>query len=311
MKISLQDSHEIILNTLPQFIFIVTESGTYIEAFGNDSFTTTPGFDNKKLIGYSIHDLFDEQRAKNFSVLISRAISTGTEQLVKYGFTRGETFPIVGFPEVRSDVWYEGVIRPLDIEYKGEKTILWSVKNITQQISLENELRYLSETDELTGVTNRRSLMKMMQFSFEQAKTTHQVGCLLLLDVDHFKHVNDSYGHQVGDNVLKHLSQVCSTHLREKDIFCRFGGEEFAVLLPNTDEELGFYIAERLRLAIETTPCKIGMSEVSVTASIGVSAFKPNDLSEDMVVGRSDKALYHSKSRGRNRTTVFSTSIQS
>ncbi len=164
----------------------------------------------------------------------------------------------------------------------------------------QNELRYLANTDALTQVANRRVLFELGEKEVVLAyKYAHEF-TLIQLDIDHFKFVNDSFGHPVGDEILVQLTQVIHQHIRKEDTFSRHGGEEFAIIVRKTTWESGMEVAEKLRRVVETEVFKVGDNEVKITLSIGVAQFTPkyNTFNEMMRV--SDKALYKAKNKGRN-----------
>ena len=164
----------------------------------------------------------------------------------------------------------------------------------------------LARLDPLTHVANRRYFFDRLQIELERSRRHESKLAVLLLDLDFFKRVNDQYGHLVGDSVLVHISDVL-THdvLRRIDVVGRYGGEEFAVLLPDTDLDGACAVAERCRSAIESTPCpRSGGGSIAVTVSIGVVAPEVGEGS-DGVVRRVDSALYQAKSTGRNRVVAL------
>ncbi len=164
-----------------------------------------------------------------------------------------------------------------------------TIKNI-------QKLEKLSTVDELTNTSNRYELIRRFYLLKNISDRNGNAVTIISFDVDHFKKINDTYGHLTGDSVLKELSLLVSTNLRSQDIFGRYGGEEFLVLLPETDIKGGIALAEKLRGIIE----KFEFKEVSrVTASFGVSQYrKYEDINQ--ILSRVDKALYFSKNRGRN-----------
>lgn len=172
------------------------------------------------------------------------------------------------------------------------------------RISLEAaiaELTILAETDPLTGLANRRHALEQVEREFLRFQRTRSRFSILTLDLDHFKRVNDRFGHAAGDALLKRVAQQLQLQLRQIDELGRMGGEEFLVLLPETDGERALEVAERLREAIATSPLDWHGQELSVTISIGVSAVHDRDGSIDTVLQRSDHALYAAKNSGRNR----------
>jgi diguanylate cyclase (GGDEF)-like protein/PAS domain S-box-containing protein len=186
------------------------------------------------------------------------------------------------------------------IEYDGLPAILSICRDISERKRMENKLRNLSITDPLTGAKNRRYLANRGKEELARSLRYGTHLCLLLLDIDHFKLVNDTYGHDAGDEVLKSLTQKAQTVLRETDIFARFGGEEFAALLIQTSQQDALLTANRLRSAIETMPLPQINDTFSITISIGVALFDANDGSIEELIKRADQAMYQAKENGRN-----------
>jgi diguanylate cyclase (GGDEF)-like protein len=166
-------------------------------------------------------------------------------------------------------------------------------------------------TDVLTGWNNRRYLQVRLVEELAQARRDASTLVCLMLDIDHFKSVNDTYGHAAGDAVLRELAQRIESQVRVSDIAARYGGEEFVVLLPGAELESGKLLAERIREAISATPIEIGNGKsVTVTASIGIASIAPgrdvDDLKTtgDSLLARADVALYSAKSAGRDRVVT-------
>lgn len=171
----------------------------------------------------------------------------------------------------------------------------------TKQLELMNvnrQLEALALTDPLTGLKNRRFFEESLLANLSQYRRTQASFSLFIIDIDHFKSINDTYGHPVGDLVLTKLGQLLRAESRELDVVARVGGEEFMLVLPNVGRGQAVAIAERYRARIEATP----MGEYRITASLGISTCGPEDTEQTMV-GKADQALYASKSGGRNRVT--------
>ncbi len=152
-------------------------------------------------------------------------------------------------------------------------------------------------TDFLTGITNRRKFIELLEMEIREAKRYSMPLALVFFDIDHFKKVNDTFGHETGDRVLSELAVVVNAAIRETDIFARFGGEEFIILVHNNDVKTGRSLAEKIRLAIEQHDFPIVHS---VTCSFGVAQFYPDDTAQTFMI-RSDEAMYAAKQKGRNR----------
>ena len=154
----------------------------------------------------------------------------------------------------------------------------------------------------LTGASNRRHFMERLAIEWERARREGIALSLLAIDLDHFKDVNDEHGHQAGDEVLRRFVAEARTVLRPADLLGRTGGEEFAVLLPDSDAERATAVAERLRARMADTVQKVRTEKpLRVTASIGVASFGPDGESGDKVFRAADKRLYKAKNQGRNR----------
>ncbi|MCC8998209.1 MAG: diguanylate cyclase, partial [Candidatus Contendobacter sp.] len=178
------------------------------------------------------------------------------------------------------------------------------MQDITERKALELELRRLATTDPLTDLANRRHFLAQVELELARFKRYAKPTALLMFDLDHFKRVNDQYGHAAGDDVLRHFSAVARQMLRQVDLLGRLGGEEFAALLPGTDFEGAQQLAERLRRIVAESPVTTAGGVIKVTVSIGVTAFAPTDSVADAILGRADRALYRAKNQGRNRVEI-------
>jgi len=156
--------------------------------------------------------------------------------------------------------------------------------------------------DPLTTLYNRRGLIELGKIEFEKSINANKKFSAIMADVDHFKSINDTYGHDVGDTVLREFASRCKKCVREMDLVGRYGGEEIVLLLPNTDLDLAINIAERLRSLISNTSFKISETlSINITASLGVACVDANTLSLDVLINRADQAMYIAKHKGRNQ----------
>lgn len=171
--------------------------------------------------------------------------------------------------------------------------------------ALNAELVRLATTDPLTGVANRRAFRERATHELRRIERYGGGACLMMMDLDHFKQVNDSYGHDAGDAVLCEVAKRIAGQLRETDVFGRLGGEEFAILATDTTMELGASIAERLLTSMRAAPIIWNGLEITVTTSIGMTAMNQGDGSIDAALARADQALYSSKHGGRDRIEVL------
>ena len=173
---------------------------------------------------------------------------------------------------------------------------------------LVNRLRHLSQHDSLTGLLNRRAIEQCLAREAHRLQRFNEPFSVLLVDIDHFKRINDLLGHAAGDEVLRQVAQTLAGEAREVDRVARYGGEEFCVLLPNTEHEGAMQAAERLRAAVHGQEITWGEDTVGVTISTGVACATRPDEPLDALLRRADEALYRAKAQGRNRVE-FSTSL--
>jgi len=173
------------------------------------------------------------------------------------------------------------------------------------------EVQQLAITDSLTGLFNRRHFFTLSRTEFARSYRYNRPLAALMLDLDHFKSINDTYGHAAGDRVLIEVAQCCQRELRNVDIRGRFGGEEFVVLMPETSREKAWLAAERLRKSIADLVIIFEQQTINVTASIGLSILDEDCKSLDLMLDRSDKALYCAKQCGRNRVCTWTEGLNS
>ena len=192
-------------------------------------------------------------------------------------------------------------------EYEGAEYNCAFVRDISERKKLEDQLRDKANFDYLTGVHARGHFMELAKQELKRAIRYRNPLSILMMDIDSFKSINDSYGHRVGDLVLKMLTKVCQTSLRENDIFGRLGGEEFAVVLPETDNNQASEVAERLRKAVSLTQVSLELGfELKFTVSIGVAILSPQNEDIEVLLNQADKALYQAKAAGKNQVILFS-----
>ncbi|MCW8355693.1 MAG: diguanylate cyclase [Marinomonas sp.] len=218
--------------------------------------------------------------------------------------------PITGMAE---KMYQNVALRPItsaDGTVKFVCMVVYDVTDVaTNKESLSNanrKLDYLSKTDPLTELHNRGSLDGTLQSTFERYKREGGKHSLVMTDIDFFKKVNDQYGHPAGDLVLKTIAKILGGSIRKTDFVGRYGGEEFAILLPNTDAAGALFFCETVRKKIAETKIKLPNMDISVTMSFGISEVKKTDQSKSEWLSRSDEALYKAKEGGRNQSVVFS-----
>lgn len=169
-----------------------------------------------------------------------------------------------------------------------------------------DQLTLLANTDVLTGVSSRRAFLASLEAEIARAHRHKQCLSLLMLDIDHFKRVNDIYGHPIGDAVLQQFASSCAGMLRGHDLFGRLGGEEFAIALPHTDIEGAQSVGEKIRVAIAQTPIPTSAGPIAITVSIGLAQLEAGNVEVEQLIARADGALYQAKRDGRNQVCAAS-----
>ncbi|MEQ8174505.1 MAG: diguanylate cyclase [Syntrophomonadaceae bacterium] len=164
---------------------------------------------------------------------------------------------------------------------------------------LLEKLEVMASIDPLTGIFNRREAVNRMNEEISRYKRNNKEFCILMVDIDNFKNVNDTYGHEIGDCVIKHVVEVTRTHLRQHDMVSRWGGEEFLILLPETNALGAHSAAEKIRSCIEESSVEVRDISISVTVTIGGTEFNP-DIDLDANINQADQALYEGKNKSKN-----------
>ena len=189
------------------------------------------------------------------------------------------------------------------LRYDGQDALLAAIVDVTARRETQQNLREQAMHDPLTGVFNRRYVEDVLRNEIERAQRHERPLAVAMMDADHFKSINDTYGHPTGDEVLRAISERCRRTLRSNDIFGRYGGEEFVIVFPETQLEDARSVAERLRAAVAGSPIRAGDNALEVTVSIGLAAFAQGE-DMDKLFQRADSALYTAKQDGRNLVRV-------
>jgi len=188
---------------------------------------------------------------------------------------------------------------------KKERFYAAVVRDISENKRTEEELLRLAATDPLTGAFNRREFTALADREALRAQRYHHALSILMLDLDHFKKLNDTYGHAAGDKALQRFTTLCCNALRNVDIFGRWGGEEFVALLPETPADGAGIIAERLRKMVADTVITFNGHKITFSVSIGIAQYRDGETSVDAPLSRADSAVYDAKKAGRNRISIY------
>lgn len=255
------------------------------------------------LEGQMLQDVLPTQTAEQILGLIRQAIDE--QRIVVTEFPLLSSNCLCFQPDgPQQEQWFEGRLCPVP-QRPGEEglaSVVWIVINITRRKELELELRRLATQDELTGLPNRRHFFELFMASLGEFQRYGGYTALAILDLDHFKQVNDDFGHPVGDRVLAHFASVVSRQLRVPDLFARIGGEEFAILLPHTPPDKAHSLLGRIQETLRQAPLVLSPGvEIPVRVSIGLTGFMPQDQSLSDILRRADLLLYQAKDQGRDQ----------
>ena len=244
-----------------------------------------------ELIGYEEKELLGDQISNIIPISIVQAL--GKLEKVQY-----ETQ--INNKKTGTTNTYEIRLSPL-MNRQGEIFgRLVFLQDITRRKVLEAELHRMATTDSLTGLLNRRQFETLAKRDLAKSRRSNKPLSVLMLDIDHFKVVNDTYGHAIGDAVLREFTRRCQTKLRSSDLFARFGGEEFVILLTETDQEKAEQVASRVLDIISGEKVETSKGLVAVSTSIGIATSRSDEETIEIIIDAADKALYQAKDRGGN-----------
>ena len=276
-----------------------------IMVFCNKTVSQIMGYEGVEAIGRTFEENLRHSYATGAGV---KADDDDVEGMIKRA---KESMKIKGFSTFESDTVSGKWNQVSRLKTTEGYTFLYST-DITKLKSTENSLRdalryvkKLAETDSLTGISNRRHFMESGRVEFERSTRYGHALAVLSLDIDHFKSVNDTYGHQAGDRVLEAICRCCQKVLRNSDIFGRLGGEEFSILLPEADEKGACETAQRVLKAVSELKVEYEEKVITFTTSIGIAQISKNCEDLEMLMKQADEALYQAKHNGRNRLEVW------
>jgi len=277
-----------LIDLIPDPVYLKDGDSRYLMV--NESLATERGRKKEELVGLTSFDLAPDRETEETSLQEDRAVIGGAE-ITKEQRARA---PLTG------EDCYRVVIKRRCVDIHGNPVVFGLHHYITRWKVAELEYRHLAQQDPLTGIANRRHFSEEAQRAVRQVEASGEPLSLAMLDLDHFKQVNDEYGHPVGDEVLAEVVRRSLLCLRRSDLMGRWGGEEFIILLPNSDLDQACMIADRLRSAIDSAVFQTSRIALNVSISCGVAQHLAGD-DLDSLIRRADRALYQAKWAGRNR----------
>jgi len=280
-------AHDLIVQNINSGILVLNRTGHVVEVNPYARFLI--GSESRYAIGKPLDVVLGDWPRLNYSPELKEQV----EQEISLSTQEGTSFFLVQISPIRNH-------RSISIGH-----VLVFV-DITDRKFAEMELQRLARTDALTGVTNRRRFFEVAETHFARAQRYNHPLAIMMLDMDHFKQVNDRYGHLAGDLILQTVATECQSHLRGSDVFARYGGEEFICLLPEQDGAGAFETAEKIRKILEQAQTWYESQPICVTASVGLAVLREEvDLTLEELIDRADQALYSSKSNGRNKVSLW------
>jgi diguanylate cyclase (GGDEF)-like protein/PAS domain S-box-containing protein len=259
--------------------------------YANDAMCRLLGYSREEMLGLRVFDLDVAHTEETWRARWEEAKQWRTLHAETfYRRKDGGTVPV----EISSNF----------VEIAGKSLLCSFVRDSSERKRTEEELFRIATTDGLTGALNRRYFLLRCNQEIQSSRRYRRHFSTLMLDLDHFKRINDEAGHAAGDDTLRAFARVCAAHLRKADLFGRLGGEEFAIALPETPAEGAVVVAERLRAVVAETEVNANGSSIRFTVSIGVTELSSEDRDIEDIHRRADDALYEAKNNGRNRVVT-------
>jgi len=274
------------INALPNLSIVYDEEGRYLEVLSSQPELLRAGVDELK--NHTIREVMPEEISRDMMNVILKTIETGETQVMEYKLNVMDG----------NDHWFEGRCALMEKDDSGHGKVVFIATEISERVQLFEEVQRLATFDPLTGCLNRRHFLTLANQELHRSLRYQRPLSILMIDIDHFKLINDLHGHAVGDKVLCSLVDVCKSNLRNADIISRHGGEEFVALLPETQIEMAYIVAERLRIAVENMEIIESGQEFSITISVGISSLEfdnGHDETIEALIHRADQAMYDAK----------------
>lgn len=287
-----------VLDALPTPVFIKDRQGRYQGC--NRAYCELTGKRREELMGLTVFDLLPDEAARAHFEVDEALMRDGGEQRYEARVQHPDG-------RRRDVIFHKAAVRGPDGLVSG---LISTILDITERKALESKLAELAERDHLTGLLNRRAILAYLEGLHADRRHAREALCLMMCDVDHFKSINDRFGHAVGDEVLRQVAQVLRHSLRDADRLGRIGGEEFLIVLGSTDLEGARQVAERLRQQVAALHVVSAGHTLGVTISIGLARSLRQDEDWAEIITRADEGLYAAKRTGRDRVVVAEASAR-
>jgi|GEM_PF-2543688 len=305
-----------LIDSLPAWVGMLDRDGRFLVA--NNHFCESLGLPMSEVEGRYYDDVIPVQFRARHTLLVERCLAGESVEFMEQGIGPGKDTLV--HCHGRYEPLYEGgrviglVLALTDVsELKRAQLQLTRLNNdlvnkVAEVHQLQARLHEMAVRDALTGLHNRRFLDEQLPYELARARRLRSPLCVALGDIDHFKRINDTYGHQAGDAVLRTLRELFTQLVRESDLVCRWGGEEILIVMPDVPGDVALQRIERLREALAARTVQFGQHQLRVTISFGIAAHQEG-ASADELIGAADLALYEAKAAGRNTSRLFSGAI--
>lgn len=280
-----------LIENAPDAFFVYNEEGYFLDV--NRVACEQLGYNREELLATNIFDVAEREEGVESNELVWPVLQTGESRTIRcvHVHKDGSKFPV--------EINITGLLD------KGSRQMFALARDITETEKLKEHLSKLAMTDELTNLYNARAFNQTLVKEIARTVRNKSDMSLLILDIDYFKKINDKYGHAVGDVVLQQFSAMAMKTIRKQDTLGRVGGEEFALILPDTNTIDALGLAERLRSAVENITIANELGDIKFTISIGIARFDEQDATTKSIYKHADAALYEAKGSGRNRVKVY------
>lgn len=284
-----EEEYRLLVENSHDIIYKINADGIFI--FVSPAWTTLLGHPVTQVVGKSFKSFVHPDDIPGCMVFLQSVLKSGQQQV-------GAEYRVQHI----DGTWYWHNSNAVPLKDKNGMTIGFYgiASDITERKRLQDKLELQATTDELTGVSNRRNFLELASRELKRAIRLNHPLTIAIIDIDHYKTVNDTYGHAAGDQALLNFVKICQKNIREIDIFARIGGDEFALLLPETKRDQAYTIVERIRLTLESLTMDLAGKPVTITISSGISNLENKDEPLDTLLSQADKALYKAKESGRN-----------
>lgn len=296
MKKEMNENYEdVFQNSIDAQFIIDTDTGKIIKA--NNAVFRIFGFNKEDIINKEFSELFPEQKLKSRKALLDN-------------FNIHDGVLVQEFLNAKGEILHMEMILTI-ISWKEEMAILTSMRDVSKRVEAEKELektytkmKILSRIDPLTNLLNRRAMMEAIENEIIRFERNNEPFVLIICDIDDYKKVNDTYGHDAGDFVLVSIADLMRSSIRKQDVIGRWGGDEFLLLLPQTDANGGKHVAVNIKRQIASTTFNFSGNDVFLTMTFGISEFKEK-LGLKGCIKQADNALYKGKKDGKNRVIIM------